>query len=144
MTNPKTAGEKKAEKVAKAEKAEKDKANAAGKKAVDKARKTVKTPGDFPKIATDSKIQTVVYDATSGVNVKFKDMSFTSSQLERLIAIAQDTGARVRITIEEINPTFNSTSKKKTAKGDPTFKDASPAGKKDEKKTADDGSKLPI
>lgn len=115
------------------------------KRAVGKAAKTVKSLVEFPKIATDAKIQTVVYDATTGVNVKFKDMSFTSGQVEKLVAIAQDGTARVRLTIEEINPTFDSTKKNVD---DPMF-DEMPEKKKDKKKSkkatkTDDGSELPV
>lgn len=113
-----------------------------------KAVKTLKKlTGEFPKIGTDAKIQGAGYDVTSGSFVKLKDLSFSSGQLERLITIAQDGKARVRITIEEINPTFNSGAEKKTAKDNPTFEDVPPpppAGEKDKKKAADDGSKLPI
>ncbi len=122
----------------------------AAKRAVDKAAKTLKDAVElceFPKIATDAKIQGAGYDATSGSFVKLKDLSFSSGQLERLIAIAQDGKARVRITIEEINPRFDSAAAKKSG-NDPTFEDAPPAGKKSKKKAKaagkKDGSKLPI
>lgn len=123
----------------------------AAKKAVDKAAKTVKEAVelcDFPKIATDAKIQAAGYDASSGAFVKLKDLSYTSGQIERLIAIAQDGKTRVRVTIVEINPTFDSKTKK-SSKEDPTFSDAPKSGSKKTKKTskktdAKSGSKLPI
>ena len=156
MTKPKTTATKKSKaakaqenfnkNVAKdAEKRAKDEADKAAKKAVDKAAKTVKTPLKFPKIATDAKIQAAGYDASSGAFVKLKDLSYTSGQIERLIAIAQDGKTRVRVTIEEINPTFDAT-KKTAAADDPTFADAPKSKKKktSKKKDAKDGSKLPI
>jgi len=133
-------------KVKKAEADEKKKAQKAADDAVKKAAKTVKKPMEFPKIATDAKIQGAGYDSSSGSFVKLKDLSFSSGQLERLIAIAQDGKARVRITIEEINPMFDS----KTAespKDESLFAEDDPKAKKkktSKKKVADDGSELPI
>lgn len=113
--------------------------------------------GGFPKIVTDAKIQTVTYDATSGANIKFKEFTMTSGQLEKLTAIAMDGRARVRLSIEEINPPFDAAAAQGTSRPDPMFTDMSDkkAGKKTQKKTdkktdgkkgkdTDDGSQLPI
>ena len=131
------------------------------KKKKDEPKKPdAKTPpaGGFPKIVTEAKIQTVSYDATSGSNLKFKDLSLTSGQFEKLVAIAQDGQARVRISIEEINPKFDAAAKG-TSSPAPMFTDLSDrkidekTGKMTKKKAAkktngkkgtDDGSQLPI
>lgn len=131
-----------------------------------KGEKKTSPAGGFPKIVTEAKIQTVSYDATSGSNLKFKDLSLTSGQFEKLVAIAQDGHARVRISIEEINPKFDAAAAKGTSGPEPMFTDLSDekVGKKTNKKTAkntakntdkktdgkkgkdatDDGSQLPI
>jgi len=133
------------------------------KKKKDEAKKPdAKKPDGFPKIVTEAKIQTVSYDATSGSNLKFKDLSLTSGQFEKLVAIAQDGQARVRISIEEINPKFDAAAAKQTSQPTPMFTDLSDkkvdekakkkTPKKTDKKTDDkkgkddtgDGSKLPI
>lgn len=130
-------------------KAKKKTAKKTAKKKKDEPKKAdAKTPpaGGFPKIVTEAKIQAVSYDVTSGSNVKFKDIKFTSGQHEKLVAIAQDSTARVRLIIEEINPPFDAAAAKGTPQQTPMFTDLSDkkTDGKNGKDATDDGSQLPI
>lgn len=128
----------------------------AKKKDEKKPESTRPTAGGFPKIVTEAKIQAVSYDVTSGSNVKFKDIKFTSGQHEKLVAIAQDGRARVQLSIVEINPPLTPENPPPPAANvEPTFEDAVRGAQKTKKKNAKkadakkakdagDGSKLPI
>lgn len=124
--------------------------------------KTSAAVGGFPKTVTEARIQAVSYDVNTGSNIKFKDIMLTSAQHEKLVAIAQDKTARIRLTIEEVNPPFSGAAVNETSQPEPMFTDLSDqkfkkkTDKKSKKKTnnrtdakkgkdaTDDGSELPI
>ena len=67
-------------------------------------KKQTEQTGMFPKVASQATIKQIVINDTVGI--KFEDLRFAPEQIEILARLRADQ-APVRITIEEIEPTFD-------------------------------------